>query len=85
MTHAKNVWLPKTLNCLRDDDKFILDLMDSLASSLSLLVFIFFYEKNNAPASTHVMYTAEYANSLNTAYFEPLVHTLEAGISSLDD
>lgn len=49
LRHASEVWFPKTLNCLRDEDKFILDLVDSLSTSLALLQFVFFLEKNKAP------------------------------------
>lgn len=67
-----------------DEDKFILDIVDSLSTSLALLLFLFFYEKNNAPEA-QIMYTTAFVNKLNSAYFEPLVHTLSAGTSTLDE
>ena len=84
LRHASEVWFPKTLNCLRDEDKFILDLVDSLSTSLALLQFVFFMEKNKA-ADAQILYTNAFVTSLNTSYFEPLVHTLTAGLQSLDE
>ena len=59
-------------------------MIDSLASSLSVLSFLFFLEKNNAP-DAQILYTTSFVDSLNSAYFEPMVHTMSAGMSSLND
>lgn len=45
LAHVKDTWLPQTLNPMRDEESFILDIVDSLGSSLSLLCFVFSLEK----------------------------------------
>lgn len=73
LTNAKDVWLPKTLNCLKDDSTYILDIMESLATSLSLLIFLFFLEKNNSESASKVLYNRVFVDKLNSTYFEPMV------------
>lgn len=59
--------------------------MESLATSLSLLLFLFFLEKNNSQGVAKVLYSQEYIDQLNSTYFEPMVQTLMAGQSTLDE
>ena len=72
LRHAEQVWFPKTLNCLQDESKFILEIIDSLATSLALLLFLFFMERNKAP-DAQILYTNACIERLNSQYFEPLV------------
>ena len=82
--HARDTWLPQTLNCLYDEDSFILDMVESLTSSLALLVFVFQYEKKNVPGSK-LFYSQYYIDTLQDLYFEPLMHIIESSQQLLDE
>jgi len=49
LTHTRDTWLPRTLNPMRDEETFILEIIDSLGSSLSLLCYAFSLEKKLSP------------------------------------
>ena len=59
--------------------------MESLATALSLLLFLFFLERNSSKAAQKVLYNQETVDTLNSKYFEPMVQTLLAGQSTLDE
>ena len=64
MTHAKEVWFSKTLGSLQDQEKFIIELLGSLKASLDLLLYLFFFEKQNAP-NAQVLCEAGFISTLN--------------------
>ena len=78
LTHAKDVWFPKTLGSLQDQEKFILELLESLKASLDLLLYLFFFESRNAP-DLQILYQPSFASTLNLTYFEPILHALSPG------
>jgi len=43
---ARDYWFPRTLNCLRDSRKYILDIVEALQASMALLIFLLILEKN---------------------------------------
>jgi hypothetical protein len=43
---ARDYWFPRTLNCLRDSRKYILDIVDTLQQAMALLIFLLILEKN---------------------------------------
>ena len=85
LAHARDIWLPETLNCLKDDTKYILDIVESLSTSLSLLSFLFFLERKTDLGAESVLYRQEFVDKANSEYFDSLSHTIEAGMQSLDE
>jgi len=79
-THAVEKWLPKTLDCLKDDNDHILDLCDSLQASLNLYVNLVSMHKNE---ENHPVFNQSFKDSARMKYLEPMVHTIEAGMSTL--
>ena len=61
-----------------------MEIIDSLATALALLLFVFFLEKNKAPEA-QILYTSAFVGKVNSSYFEPLAHTLNAGKETLDE
>ena len=78
LTHAKEVWFPETLGSLQDQEKFILELLESLKASLDLLLYLFFFEARNAP-DLQILYQPSFVSTLNPTYFEPILHALSPG------
>lgn len=60
--------MPRTLDCLRNEDKYILDIIESLATSLGLLTFLFFMEKKGANGA-EILYTSKFVEECNATYF----------------
>ena len=42
---AREFWFKNTLNCLKDDDKYILEIVGSISQSMSLLLYLLTLEK----------------------------------------
>ena len=84
LTHARDTWIPRTLNPLQDEESYVLDLLDSLSSGLSLLCYLFSFERTQAPEA-QILTSSAFLDSLNATYFEPLTQTLQAGQSSLQE
>ena len=84
LTHARDVWLPRTLNPLKDEEQYVLEILDSLSTGLSLLCYLYSFERNQA-LDTKILTASAYLDSLNATYFEPLTQTLTAGQSSLEE
>ena len=78
LTHARDTWIPRTLNPLKDEESYVLDLLDSLSSGLSLLCYLFSFERTQAPEA-QILTSSAYLDSLNATFFEPLTQTLQAG------
>lgn len=75
LLHAQEIWFPKTLGSLKNQEKFILELLDSLKASMDLLLYLFFFELRNAPEQ-QIIHSASFVATLNPTYFEPLLHAL---------
>lgn len=79
-THAIEKWLPSTLDCLKDDNDHILELCDSLQASLGLYVYLVSSHKNE---ENHPIFNQSFKDNARMKYLEPMVHTIEAGLSTL--
>ena len=84
LTHAKDYWFKNTLDALRDEDTFILSIVDSLGQSLSLLMNLYLMEKH-IKITPPILTSPEHIVTINEKYFEPLVQTLAAGLTTLEE
>jgi hypothetical protein len=69
------------LDCLKDESKFILEISEQIHTSLGLYIFLVSLErKSNLAILSDLQHTTKARNQ----YFEPLNHTIEAGLQSLE-
>lgn len=47
LAHARDYWLPQTLDCLKDDSKFILEISEQIHTSLGLYIFLVSLERKS--------------------------------------
>jgi len=83
LEHARDVWLPQTLDPLKNEDKFILEIVESLQASLSLFVTLVSLERKDG--GIKVLTASEELEKCKTKYLEPIKQTVEAGLSSLEE
>lgn len=71
LVHMRDTWLPQTLDPMRNEDSYILEILDSLAAALNVLSFAFNLELQKAPEA-QVLNSSNFLDSLSQKYFEPL-------------
>jgi hypothetical protein len=84
LSHAKDFWLPKTLDVLGENAPFILEIQDSLQSSLGLYITCIVLERK-MEAADHLISSPQTRADFSTRFFDPLVNTIEAGFTSLKE
>ena len=73
LAHARDHWLPQTLDCLKDDSKFILDISEQLQSALGLYVGLIALERK---CGLTVLSDPQHIAHARQKYFEALHHTI---------
>ena len=89
LTHAKEVWLPSTLDVI-ESDKHILDISQSLHTQLAILIGCISTEnktKAMQPAlkDMAILTDPAYMRELEKKYFDPLEKTIQVGFTECDD
>eukprot|EP00347_Sterkiella_histriomuscorum_P018080 403346866 len=89
LQNTKEELFDLTLDCMKDDSVYILDLTERIQASLNLYWFIVMREKNmikegkmDQPVITESAY---YNETLRRKYFEAMAQTIQAGLSGLVD
>ena len=82
LNHAKDKWLPETLDCLKDESRFILEINEQLQTSLGLYIHMVTLERKS---NLSIISAESHINHVRKHYFEPLYHTIEAGLQSLEE
>ena len=81
---TREFWLKNTLNCLRDEDKYILDIVATLQQSMALLQYLLILEKREN-IQPPMLREIKSLRQIRKEYLEPLVHTIDAGMKSIDE
>lgn len=86
--NAKEVFT-LTLDPMKDDNSYILDLTERISASLNLYCYLVSKEKNyiklgifKEPILTESKYKDE---TIRKKYFESLAHTIQAGLSGIEE
>ena len=79
---ARDFWFKNTLNCLKDDSKYILEIVETLSTSMALLLFLLILEKNEN-IQPPMLREVSSLRQIRKEYLTPLVYTMQAGMEGL--
>ena len=79
---ARDFWFMNTLDSLRDDKKYILDILASTQQSMALLIYLLMLEKKQN-IQPPLLRSAKSLRNISKTYLSPLVQIIQAGMDSV--
>ena len=72
---ARDFWFKNTLDPLKDDSKYILEIVETLSTSMSLLLYLLNLEKNSN-IQPPMLRDVKSLREIRKSYLTPLVQTM---------
>ena len=85
LTYARDNWFKETMDCLKDEDVYILDIVEMLHYSVSLWTHLAIVERRMDDPDLVILTAPDQLKHAKEKYIDPMVQTIAAGRQTLED